>query len=100
MTLAITRYVFSVVFKSVQYRYRNEILTIFPNSKAEAIIIADNAAPANNLPIPVTEKTAAHTVINIALKNTSVLNFTKSFIYSPNKWAEPFQVRPILFSVS
>lgn len=78
--LAIDRYDFSAFGTSFQYLYRNEIPTNLPNSKALAITIADTVAPANNVPIPVTENSAAHPAIVSAVNETNVLKLKNLFI--------------------
>jgi hypothetical protein len=64
--------------------------TSLPNSKALAITITDIAAPANNVPIPVTENSAAHPAIINAENETSVLKLKILFIYTPRKTGRPF----------
>jgi hypothetical protein len=54
-----------------------------PNSNAPAITIADNAAPANNVPMPVIENNAAVAAIVSADNETNVLKLKNLLIYSP-----------------
>ena len=50
------------------------MLTIFPNSSADAIIPALNAAPANSLAMPATENTAAHIATNVAVNEVIIIS--------------------------
>ena len=70
---------------SFQYWYKNDILTIFPTSSADAIIAAGNGAPANNFAMPVTENTAAHIATNVAVNEVTVINDLRVFIRSLSK---------------
>jgi hypothetical protein len=99
--LATDRYDFNAFGTSFQYRYRNDIPTNLPNSKALAITIADTAAPANKVPIPVTENNAAHPAITKAVNETSVLKLKNLLIYSPKKTSRTSKepVRPVIFLV-
>ena len=72
------KYDFNVFGISFQYRYKNDTATNLPNSNDDAITIADVGAPANNLPMPVTEKYAADAAIANAVKAitlSNVINF-------------------------
>ena len=53
---------------------KNEMLTIFPNSSADAIIPTLNAAPANSLAMPATENTAAHIATNVAVNEVIIIS--------------------------
>ena len=80
ITLAADRYAFNILGTVSQYLYRKEIPTSFPSSSALAITIADTAAPANNVPIPVTENNAAHPAITKAVNETNGLKLNNLLI--------------------
>ena len=56
------------------------MLTSLPNSNAVAIIPTLIAAPANNLAMPVTEKTAAHMATKVAVNEVIVISDINFFI--------------------
>lgn len=57
-----------------QYLYKNEVATTLPHSNAEAIVMAEMAAPENNIPMPATEKNAATAATNNAVAPTTFWN--------------------------
>jgi hypothetical protein len=64
-----------------QYLYKYVVATSFANSREDAIIIEDITAPENNIPIPNTEKNAAHSATNNAEKPNNIEKLNIFVIY-------------------
>ena len=82
--IAVIAYILNNLLHLFQYLYRNVVITIFANSKKDAIILTEIAAPINNVEIPIIEYHAAQKDNPSPENSTSIGNvniFLKFILY-------------------